>query len=187
MTWRNTLLLAVAVAAVAGFAYWDLVKEQPDAGWKTVFEEPLPTPEYADLVPLVRFDPKSVEAIWLYSEEREAQTRRTAYGWTGTSKPRKLDDFLENLRELAVILSVDEQVDDDDLAGYGLAPPRARVRLHLGNEEVIEIAFGHHNPSTTGIYAWVSQRPGIALTGAVAMWDLGEALDALQGVSSPAD
>lgn len=180
MSWRNTILLALAVAVVAVIAYRDLLGENPDVGWQTVFEEPLPTPESAAIEHLVDFDPKSVVAVLLHSDDREARAQRTAYGWSGTSTPRKINDFLDNLRELAVILSIEEEPTAEDLAGYGLAEPRARIRLEREGAEAIDIALGHHNPSTTAIYARVSQRPGVVLTGAVAMWDLKEAFDALQ-------
>lgn len=187
MSWRNTILLALAVAAVAAIAYRDLQEENPDGGWQTVFEEPLPTPESAAIEHLVHFDPKSVIAIALHSDNREARAQRTAYGWSGTSTPGKINTFLDNLLELAVVLSIDEEPTAEDLAGYGLAEPRARIRLEREGSEAIDIALGHHNPSTTAIYARVSQRPGVVLTGAVAMWDLSEAFDALQVPHPPPD
>lgn len=187
MSWRNTLLLALLVAVVGGIAYRDVLVEDPDAGWQTVFEEPLPTPPSADIEHLVDFDPRSVMAISLESKGASAQTRRTAYGWTGTSRPRKINDFLDNLRALAIILAIEREPSADELAGFGLANPRARIRLERDDAPAIDIALGQHNPSATGIYARVSQRPGVVLTGAVVAWDLTEAFDALDEAPPVAD
>lgn len=187
MSWRNTALLFLLVVAALAVAYRDVVVEDPEAGWDAVFDEPLPTPPSADVQRLVDFDPKSVVAMSLESEGVSAQTRRTARGWTATSQPRRIDAFLDNLRDLAVILAIDEEPTAEDLAGFGLREPRARIRLERADGSDLVIELGAHNPSTTAIYTRVSGRPGVALTGAVAVWDLSDALAALGTAPAPPD
>jgi len=180
MTWRNTILLALAAAAVAYLAYRDVVAENPAAGWSTVFEEPPPTRPTDDIERLVAFDPMTITGVTLEHGGRTARTTRTAYGWSDTTKPRAITDLIDSLAELAVILTVESEPSDEDLEGYGLLAPLAAIRLERTGADAISIALGNRNPSATGVYARASQRPAVVLTGAVAMWEIEKALNALQ-------
>lgn len=180
MTWRNTILLALAAAAVVYLAYRDVTSRDPAAGWSTVFEEPPPTRPSDKIERLLAFDPAKITGVTLEHGGRSARTKRTAYGWSNTTNPRAITDLIDSLAELAVILSVETEPSDDDLEGYGLLAPLARIRLDRTDADAITIALGIRNPSATGVYARASQRPDVVLTGAVAMWEIEKALNALQ-------
>ncbi len=179
MSWRNTLLLAIAAAAVALLAYLDVTSQDPDAGWDTVFEEARPTPPSEDIERLVEFDPRDVIAIRIKRAGTTLRSQRTAYGWSDTTKPRAIADLLDGVAQLAVILTIEEEPSDADLDAYGLAPPHAIIALERDEGPAISILLGNHNPSSTAIYARVTGRTGIVLTGAVAMWDVEKAMSAL--------
>ncbi len=179
MSWRNTGILAIAVAVVGLIAYRDVVGGNPDAGWDAVFEEPQPTLPADDIVLLLDLDPARVEAVAIDYRGKRSQSRRTAYGWSGTDRPRAIDDFVVGLSELAVILTVDEQPSDADLDGYGLADAVARIELDLDGGPALTIALGERNPSATAIYARAGGSDAVVLTGAVALWDLQKAVKAI--------
>jgi hypothetical protein len=185
MKWRNTILLALVAIVAVALAYRDVTSEDPAAGWNAIFEEPPPTRHVDNIERLVDFDPKSVTAITVEGSGRTARTTRKAYGWSHTTSPRAITDLLESLADLAIILHIDEAPSDEDLDGYGLVVPRAAVRLERSGAPAISITLGSHNPSTTGIYARASQRPGVVLTGAVAMWEIEMALNALNASPTP--
>jgi len=180
MNWRNTIFLALAAAAAVLLAYRDVTSEDPAAGWSTVFEEPPPTRPADDIERLVAFEPKTITGVILEHGGRTARTKRTAYGWSNTTHPRAITDLIDSIAELAVILSLETEPSDEDLEGYGLVAPQAAIVLERSGADAISIALGNRNPSATGIYARASQRPDVALTGAVAMWEIEKALNALQ-------
>lgn len=179
MNWRNTILLALAAAAVVYLAYRDVTSQDPAAGWSTVFEEPPPTRPSDDIERLVAFDPATIIGVTLEHGGRTARTKRTAYGWSNTTRPRAITDLIASLAQLAVILTVESEPSDEDLEGYGLLAPLAAIRLERSGADAISIALGNRNPSATGVYARASQRPDVVLTGAVAIWEIEKALNAL--------
>jgi hypothetical protein len=185
MSWRGTLVLAAVVAAVGFVAYRDVLIENPEADWQTVFEEPPPTVAADTIEHLLDLTPESVIAFQIEYDGRQASSRRTRDGWSDTVKPRAVNDFLEGLSNLAVILTIDEEPSRRDLEGYGLAPAAARIALERSGLPTVTIELGDHNPSGTAIYARVRGRPGVALTGAAALWDLEKALHALSGATPP--
>ena len=178
MDWRNTVILGAVVAAVLGFAYWEVVSTDPDASWHSLLEEPMPTPPSADIKRLLDFRPERIEELSVTHGDDGATSRRTAYGWTNTSKPRAIEDFLRAVAALAIIVAVDDQPSAADLGAYGLEPPAARIELAGDELPTKKIDLGHHNPSATGIYARVDDG-AVVLTGAVAVWEIDKVLDAL--------
>ena len=181
MSWRPTAVLALVVVAVLYVAYRDVTNENPNAGWEVVFDDPLPPAPADDLEFILQLQPRAVAALTLERAGRRLVTRRTAYGWTNLTNPRAVEDYVASLTKLAVILHIEEEPSQEDLAGYGLAEPQARVHLALTNGEKVDIELGNHNPSATGIYARVSSMPGVILTGAIAVWEIDKILTALAG------
>lgn len=179
MKWRNTWLLAAAAVLVIALAYRDIASNDPGAGWEIVFDEPEPTPPAVDVVRLVEFDPRSVVALRVERAGKSIEVRRTAYGWRNTERPRAVSDLLDSIADMAVILEIDGEPDDDDLDAYGLDNPQAVISIEREALPPIEIRLGNHNPSATGIYARISQRPHVVLTGAVAIWDIEKAIAVL--------
>lgn len=183
MSWRGTLVLALLAGAAVFVAYDEVVTDDPAAGWSSVLKEPLPPPPGSDLQSLIDIKPESVTRLTLSHSGTTAETVRTADGWTGTSKPGAVDDFIESVAKLAVILRIDKDPSAEDLEAYGLAQPADVITLIVADQPPITIALGHHNPPLTGIYALLSPSNEIVLTGAVAVWEVGKVVNAL----APAD
>lgn len=183
MSWRNTIVLAAVVVVVGFVAYRDVLTEDPDADWQTVFEEPAPTVAADTIEHLIDLSPESVVAFQIESGDRRARSQRTGDGWSGTVNPRAVNDFLAGLSNMAVILTIGEEPSRQDLEGYGLAPPKAKIVLERAALPPITIELGEHNPSSTAIYARVGGRAGVTLTGAAALWDLENAVNALSGAT----
>ncbi len=178
MGWRNTLILGTVVVAVLVAAYWDVVSEDPNASWQSILEEPEPTPPSADVERLVDLRPERIDRLTVTHGETRATSERTAYGWTNTSKPTAVNDFLRAVAGLAVIIRVHDQPRSADLESYGLQPPAGRIELAGERRPALAIDLGHHNPSATGIYARVDDG-SVVLTGAVAVWEVDKVLEAL--------
>jgi len=178
MAWRNTLILGAVVAAVLVAAYWDVVSEDPDASWQSILEEPQPTPPSADVERLVELRPEGVDRLTVIHGDDRATSQRTAYGWSNTSKPTAVNDFLRAVAGFAVIIRVHGEPRPADLESYGLHPPAGRIELAGERRPAVSIDLGHHNPSATGVYARVDDGP-VVLTGAVAVWEVDKVLEAL--------
>ncbi len=185
MSWRPTFLLAAAACALVYIAYRDVVREDPSAGWQTIFEEPQPTPPYSAIERLLDFAPKSVVALRVERRQQVVETRRTAYGWSGIGNPSAVNEFLDAVAELAVIIPIRSDGGDADLANYGLATPQGQVVLDLEQGEPLRLTLGRHNPSATGIYALTNRPERLVLTGAVALWDLDKLMTAVARHSAP--
>ncbi len=179
MSWRGTSLLALALAVVVLVAYRDVVSEDPNAGWDAVLVEPQPTIAADDIERLLDLEQETVVAVSLAYKGATVRSRRTAYGWTNTAKPRAINDFLDSVSELAIILTVNGNPATDDLAGYGLVEPMATITLERDRLPPVSVTLGNRNPSATAIYAQTNQRKGVLLTGAVALWDLQKAVSTL--------
>ena len=156
MNWRITAALTAIAGILLWIAYRDVVSENPNAGWQEVLEEPRPTPPAQGIERLVTFDAANVSSLAIRRKSLTASTKRSAYGWSGTSKPRAVNEFLEGIADLAVILRIDESAGKKKLQAYGLDNASTTVELQREDNAPIHIAFGQQNPSGTGIYAKVS-------------------------------
>lgn len=170
MSWRGTLALVAALLAAAVYLYSDLKREQPGAGWQALIEEARPVPQSELVVPLMPFDPASVQALRLRSGDRQWEMRRTADGWSGIAPAAAVDDFLNNLRGLAEIMPL--EVPAAQLADHGLDPPVHVIELERRDAPPLQLRLGRRNPPATGVYAQVGADGTVVLTGALALWDL---------------
>ena len=182
MSWRPTALLATVAALVLSAAYLDWRTDDPQAAWETIFEEPLPTPASNSIQRLLDFDAEDVVELLVERGRAAIHTKRSAYGWSGIANPRAVNDFLLALKELAIILPIAGPESEIDADSFGLVQPQGRVRLGLHDGNSIELTFGSHNPSATGIYARIAPPPRFVLTGAVALWDLDKLTHSLVSV-----
>ncbi|MGH7789374.1 MAG: hypothetical protein ACRERC_21060 [Candidatus Binatia bacterium] len=177
MSWRGTLALVAALLAAAVYLYSDLQREQPGAGWQSLIEESRPVPPSELVVPLLTFDPASVQVLRLRSGDREWEMRRTADGWSGIGSAGEVDDFIKNLRGLAEIMPL--EVPADQLADHGLDPPAHIIELERRDAPPLQVRLGRRNPPATGVYAQVGADGKVVLTGALALWELDKLMRAL--------
>jgi hypothetical protein len=138
---------------------------------------PRGTPPAEGVQKLLSFAPKEVRAIRLRRGSSILQTTRTDGGWTGTTRPDLLDDFLHDLLDLGVIMRFD--VAPSGLTSHGLAPPRGEIELIRGDGPPIDLRLGDSNPPATGLYVQVGRGGRVVLTGALIQWEFEKAVNAL--------
>lgn len=177
MRWRGTLLLLAALIAAALWLYRDIARDRPDAGWRSLFALPVPTPPAEAITRLLAFDPAAVTDVSLQRGGQTRRTARTADGWQGVTDPAAVDDFLAALAGLAEIMPI--EVPATQLADHGLAPPRAVVALERRDGAPIVLLIGGPNPPATGLYVQLGRGGPVRLTGALLAWDLDKAERAL--------
>jgi hypothetical protein len=168
MSWRVTLVLAIAVTVTALYAWFDLPRgttARSDSAAK-----PSTTPIGTVAKPLAEFAPEEVEAIHLRLGSLQVQLRREDGRWTGVQRPEIVDDFLTNLHDMSEIMEV--QASQQDLADYGLDPPDDRIELLLHEGAPISLLIGKSNPSGTGIYLRIGRAGRVVLAGALLRWEL---------------
>ncbi len=178
MSWRATLALCLITGTLLWVAYRDVITEDPNAGWSKVLEEQRPTPPAQGIERLVRFNSRNVTKITIQRDGSTVESQRTAYGWTGTTNPRAVEEFLDAIALLAVILRIEENPQPEAIQAYGLADGLGLIELHLEDER-IRILLGQQNPSATGIYARVEGSNDVILTGAVALWEIEKVVNLL--------
>lgn len=180
MSWRGTLALVAALLAAAVYLYADLKREQPGAGWKSLIEEARPVPESELVIPLMPFEPASVQTLRLRTDDRQWELRRTAEGW-GSAPAAAVDEFLNNLRGLAEIMPL--EVPAAQLADHGLDPPLHVIELERRDAAPLQLRLGRRNPPATGVYAQVGADGKVVLTGALALWELDKLTRALSATA----
>jgi Domain of unknown function (DUF4340) len=180
---RGTLLLAALVAVLVICAYLDVRRDAADLSWNSFFGELQPTPLGEGAPKLVQFDPAAVTAIHLRRGNIDVRSQRRNGGWTGTARPATIEDFLQSVLDLAEIRKFD--AGPKDLADLGLEPPQSEIELHFRQGAPLQIFLGDRNPPSTGVYARVEGRPGAYLTGALILWELEKATNALGSTPSP--
>lgn len=177
MSWRGTLVLALALL-VAGFRlYGELAGERGELSWQSVLDGPRGAPPGEQITHLLSFDPATVTAVRLQRGDQEWRTERRAGGWSGVAQSGAVDDFLANLLELAEIMPID--VSPDELGDQGLAPPEGIVELQRRDQPPLVLFLGRHNPPATSVYAQLGPGGRIVLTGALALWEFDKAIRAL--------
>jgi hypothetical protein len=169
MGWRGTMVLALALFLAAAYAYVDLSRDG-EISLDTVLGLTRPTPPGSEANRLLAFRPDEIVAVEIRWSEREARIRRSAASGSGGARPEAIDDFLAAVLELSEILVLD--VRPDELADYGLDPPRGTVVLRRASGAPLTLEIGNHNPSATGVYARVGATSRVILTGAVVLWEV---------------
>ncbi len=177
MSWRVTVVLAVVFLAASLYAYFDVISDQPDASWQTLFREPRPTPPAQQVTRLLSFEPSEITTIHLQRGPVSVQVHRDGGSWTGASRGQALDDLLQHLLELAEIMPLD--VPQDSLASHGLDPPEGTIELIRKDEPPVVILIGQRNPPATGVYVQVGRGGPVALTGALILWEFEKAIRAI--------
>jgi hypothetical protein len=168
MSWRVTLVLAIAVTVTALYAWFDLPRGVPSSS--QLAAGPSAIPSMAPAKPLVEFTPEEVEAIHLRLHSAQVQLRREGNGWTGVQRPDVADDFLTNLHDMQEIIEL--QASQKDLADYGLDPPEDRIELLLHEGGPITLFLGKSNPAGTAIYVQIGRGGRVVLAGALLRWEL---------------
>lgn len=176
MGWRATAGLAAALCLAVLYAWFDLRTDQTARSDGSVSWLPRPTPPSQGFERLVRFNPGDVTAIHLQRGAHDVRVIRSENGWEHVSRSQLLDDFLNNLRELGMIMALD--VRPEQMKEYGLDPPAGVIELARSGQPSLVFLIGGHNPPATAAYVRLGRDGPVVLTGALLLWELDKALRA---------
>ena len=154
MSFRNTALLAVAVALLGAYLYW---VERP-----AVQEE-------AETKALLDFDPQTVDRLVLTTRDGPVDVHRAGEDWR-IVKPL---DTRAQRRTIATLIETAAEAEDkriladtpDDLAPFGLDAPDAIVELFSGETQVARLSIGRGTPIGFQAYVQRGDDPAVHLTG----------------------
>lgn len=149
----TTLLLALLVTLLGGYIYF---VEQPALERETSSR------------PLVEFDPDDVDRVELETPENRIEIQRKAAGWQlvapviARADARVVDTLLRSVARAERAREVEADPRDD--APFGLAPPTARLRLHGGDETLVDLEIGSGTPIGFQTYVRRPPEPAILLS-----------------------
>ena len=183
MGWRGTAVLALLVAAVAAYLWFEGAARDEQASRALTFGEPAAREPTEPVRHLLDFQPASVVSVRLEQAGIVREVRRDGGSWQGTTAAGAVGDFLNNLTGLGVLMEI--PADAADLKDYGLQPARSIVEIHLRDRATpLVLQIGDHNPATTGVYVRIGGNGPVVLAGALAAWEFDKAFKAL-GEASP--
>ncbi|HYC23027.1 MAG TPA: DUF4340 domain-containing protein [Candidatus Bathyarchaeia archaeon] len=154
MKFRNTLILAVIVAAFGAYLYW---VERPAAE------------KEAKKATLVEFDRDKVDSVQLKYTDTEIDLKKVDGKWRLTA-PLATEADEPTVKNLigAIADAEKKKVIDEkpgDLAPFGLDKPTAIVTLQLdGGQTIGPIAVGKTTPVGYSAYAKLADQPAVLLT-----------------------
>lgn len=178
MGWRGTVVLAVLIAAVGAYVWFEAgPPEQPLLPADTLLGEPRMVDPNQVIRHLLDFEPADVTGVRLERDGVVRASERANDTWTATSNPGAVNDFLQNLAQLAVVMDI--PAGPTELQEYGLQPPHSVVRLQTREPQPLVLLIGDRNPSVTGAYARIGEQGPVVLAGALVLWEFDKAFRAL--------
>ena len=183
MGWRGTALLALALTVATVYAWYDVASEPREVAERTFLGGDRPPAPGDDIKRLIDIVPTDVVGIHLQRGDFNARVTRSADGWDGIQRSQALDDFVNNIAELAEIARLDVQ--PGERRDYGLEPPAGVIELERAHAPPVTLLVGSHNPPSTGAYVQLDKNGPVLLTGAVLLWELDKAIRAVHE-SAPA-
>ena len=125
--------------------------------------------------PALEFSLDKVKQFAVVFEGKHLVCQRTPQGWVEPSSGAPVrqdaaDDFLTNLQKLLNLGAV--EVQEAQLAEFGLQPPIARITLEIEGEGSRVLSLGKNNPVQTSLYAQINENPQVVLVGSVVTWDM---------------
>lgn len=155
MRLRNTLLLALIFAALAGYLYFvEIDKAAEEAKKKTLFT----------------FDTEAVIGVTLVYPDRTIEVKRSDGKWRLTQPVDDLADepTVTNLVRAIADCEVKSTLDDvpTDLAPFGLDKPKVEVKVALKDRELPAIKVGKNTPVGFSTYIQRADEPKVYLTAA---------------------
>jgi len=170
MGWRGTLILGFVVVVVGAYVW---LEEPPSSSSPTTAflgdSRALPTVQM--IRPLLIFKPDEIVSVRVEQEGQVRAAERSGKAWAGCDEPDVVDDVLRNLSHLGVLAEIPAA--PDELADYGLQPPRTVVELRQRDRPVpLVLQIGDRNPATTGVYVRIGDHGDVALAGALVAWEV---------------
>jgi hypothetical protein len=155
MRLRNTLLLALIFAGLAGYLYFvEVDKAAEEAKKKTLFE----------------IDTEAVTAVTLVYPDRTIEAKKSDGKWRLTKPVDDLADepSINNLLRAIADCEVKSTLDDvpTDLAPFGLDKPKVEVKVTLKDRELPAIKVGKNTPVGFSTYIQRADEPKVYLTAA---------------------
>lgn len=179
MSARGTLILALLIAVVGAYVWFEEVSPQTASrSTETLLGEPKAVDPNQPVRHLLDFQPGDTISVRLEHDGTTRATERSGDSWTAASNPAAINDFLQNLAQLAVLMEIPAGA--TDLRDYGLEPPQKVVRLQTrGRPAPLVLQIGDRNPSVTGVYVRIGVDGPVVLAGALVAWEFDKAFRAL--------
>lgn len=155
MRLRNTLVLALIFAGLAGYLYFvEIDKAAEEAKKKTLFE----------------IDTEAVTGVTLVYPDRTIEVKRSDGKWRLAQPVDDLADepSVTNLLRAIADCEVKSTLDDvpADLAPFGLDKPKVEVKVTLKDRELPAIKVGKNTPVGFSTYIQRADEPKVYLTAA---------------------
>jgi len=181
MSWRGTLVLALIIAVIGAYLWFEETPAPQRDAPQTLLGEPRRLDPTKAVRHLLDFAPADAVAVRLEHDGHTRETTRTEGRWPGTADAA-INDFLKNLTELGVLAEIPAA--PADLKDYGLQPPRSVVAVQRrGDAAPLILEIGDHNPPTTGVYVRIGKDGPVLLAGALVAWEFDKAFRALAAPS----
>ncbi|MCI0548576.1 MAG: DUF4340 domain-containing protein, partial [Candidatus Rokubacteria bacterium] len=166
MSWKTGIVLAVVLAALGGFVYYDTYWLTPARDKTTAAQGRLWTVE-----------PKDIEALTIKRKGETIRARRVEGGGWELSEPIKgpgdrgvLDEIVTSL----ATLRMDREIDGNPskLAEFGLDPPEVEVVLQVKDRaERLVLLVGDKNPTGAWVYGKEATKPAVLALGEIVSRD----------------
>ncbi len=153
MRFRNTIILAVLVAAFGAYLY---------------FVERPAIEQEAEEKKLVILDTDQVSKIQLDSPKGKIELTKSDDTWkvtapvTADADKLTVDNLLRAIRDAELKRTVEEK--PEDLAKFGLAEPETKVLLTLNDGKTVKLEFGKKTPIGFSAYVRRNDEPAVLLT-----------------------
>jgi hypothetical protein len=179
MGWRSTAILALLIAAIGTYLWFEEAPPDNADVSPALFGAPPSQEATTPVQPLLDFQPAEVSEVELDHSGETRRAERQGQRWNPPADSAAIDDFLNNLATLGVLTEI--AAGADELRDYGLEPPKSVVRLRVrGHAGPLVLQIGDHNPATTGVYVRIGNSGPVALAGALVAWEFDKAFRALQ-------
>ncbi len=154
MSFRNTIVLALLVAALGAYLYW---VERPAAERES------------QTTRILEFDPEDVERLELTAYGQTIEARKTDDTWRitapveGPADSRAVDTLVQTAAQAERKRTIVEST--DDLGAFGLAEPDAVLTIFVDDRPLPALAVGMGTPIGFNAYVRRADEDAVLLTG----------------------
>jgi hypothetical protein len=178
MTPRKTALLALLVAVVGGYVWFEEVPSPEPPRAPDLLGEPRVVAPTETVKRFFNLVPADVTAIQVQYRGERRSAKRVGTTWEGVVPPGAIDDFLNTIDTLGIVMEISEE--PKDFVEFGLQPPTSVVALFVErSKEPLLLVLGDRNPATTGVYVRIGEHGPVVLAGALLAWEVEKAFRAL--------
>ncbi len=173
MSWKTVAVLAILVAGLGGFFYYD-----------TYWLEPAREKKDSVKGRLWEVDPKDVESLTIKRKGETVRIKRTDSGWELLEpvKTRADRGAVDGIVTTLVTARVDREVaaTPGKLDEFGLAPPETEVTLEVKGRAPLALLMGAKSPTGAWLFAKESSKPAVIALSEIVARDLAKPVTELR-------